>query len=297
MLVGITLLIGLVSSLFTALFVTKTIFGILIDKFGVTDLRSLPLTFPKWDRLLKPNIDWMGQEVKYFLIASLLLFMVVGGWSFFHYFGKHEILDIEFASGTSVQFQLKQPLPIGDVRQMVTSIGDSKAIPSPSVVSGISNAGRAGDVNVRSRHTQPQQRRSSKSRRRQVRQRLLNIELKSNFDGVGQKFDDVMNNSDRPDHPTTPKRSPASSRRTTWAAICGGAAIALKNLSLQKFPPPIFVNRIGRMRMQAQVRRPDKTRYRDFHRLHRRRLPPPDVPVDHRPLDAYHRSRNPLRQG
>ena len=44
---GITLLIGLISSLFTALFVTKTIFGILIDHFGVTDLRSLPETFPR----------------------------------------------------------------------------------------------------------------------------------------------------------------------------------------------------------------------------------------------------------
>ena len=57
---GLTLLIGIVASLFTALFVTKTIFGILIDKYGVDDLGSLPLTFPKWDKLLKPNIDWMG---------------------------------------------------------------------------------------------------------------------------------------------------------------------------------------------------------------------------------------------
>ena len=31
---GITLIIGIVASLFTALFVTRTIFGILIDKFG-----------------------------------------------------------------------------------------------------------------------------------------------------------------------------------------------------------------------------------------------------------------------
>ena len=44
---GITLLIGLVSSLFTALFVTKTIFAIMIDKFGVKSLSSLPLTFPE----------------------------------------------------------------------------------------------------------------------------------------------------------------------------------------------------------------------------------------------------------
>ena len=50
---GITLLIGLISSLFTALFVTKTIFAILIDRGGIKSLGSLPLSFPKWDRMLK----------------------------------------------------------------------------------------------------------------------------------------------------------------------------------------------------------------------------------------------------
>src|SRR5439155_827170 len=78
--------------------------------FGVTNLSSLPLTFPAWDKLLHPHIDWMG-KVKYFVTISAL-FMVVGGWAFAHYSNKHEMLDIEFASGTSVQFQLKQPMDI-----------------------------------------------------------------------------------------------------------------------------------------------------------------------------------------
>jgi len=69
-------------------------------KFGVTNLSSFPLTFPAWNRFLHPNIDWLG-KVKYFLAASLL-FMLVGGWAFVHYSYKHEMLDIEFASGTSV---------------------------------------------------------------------------------------------------------------------------------------------------------------------------------------------------
>ncbi len=47
---GITLIIGIVASLFTALFVTRTIFGIMIDVFGMKKLGSLPLTFPKWDK-------------------------------------------------------------------------------------------------------------------------------------------------------------------------------------------------------------------------------------------------------
>jgi hypothetical protein len=76
----------LVSSLFTSLFVTKTIFGILIDKFGVTKLSSLPLTFPAWNRFLHPNIDWLS-KVKYFVAISAI-FTIVGGWAFAHYFNK-----------------------------------------------------------------------------------------------------------------------------------------------------------------------------------------------------------------
>ena len=38
---GLTLMIGIVASMFTALFVTKTIFGILLDKFGIQKLGSL----------------------------------------------------------------------------------------------------------------------------------------------------------------------------------------------------------------------------------------------------------------
>ena len=60
---GLTLLIGIISSLFTALFVTKTIFAILIDKYGIKELGSMPTSFPKWDKLLKPNIDWMAHDL------------------------------------------------------------------------------------------------------------------------------------------------------------------------------------------------------------------------------------------
>src|SRR4029077_6153586 len=40
---GITLIIRILASLFTALFVTRTIFAVLMEKFGVRELRSLPL--------------------------------------------------------------------------------------------------------------------------------------------------------------------------------------------------------------------------------------------------------------
>src|SRR5207253_5715366 len=101
---GLTLLIGLLSSLFTALFVTKTIFGILIDKFGLDHLGSLPLSFPKWDKMLRPNINWMGMV--WWFVGFSAVFMILGMVAFVVKIRAGEMADIEFASGTSVQFEL-----------------------------------------------------------------------------------------------------------------------------------------------------------------------------------------------
>jgi SecD/SecF fusion protein len=129
---GLTLIIGIIASLFTALFVTKTVFGILIEKFGVKNLSSFPLTFPKWDKLLKPNIDWMG------LAWGFYTFSIIGitsGMILFGYYAHlKQMLDIDFAAGTSVEFELVKPMPIGQVRQIIGSAPTS-ALPSPSVVS------------------------------------------------------------------------------------------------------------------------------------------------------------------
>jgi SecD/SecF fusion protein len=133
---GITLLIGLVSSLFTALFVTKTIFAILVDKFGIQHLGSLPLTFPRWDRFLRPNVDWMG-KIWIFVVFSVV-FTVLGCVAFVWKFRQGELLDIEFASGTSVQFDLKEPTHIQDVRKIIGA-ADPKTMPS-----AIGGVGRVG---------------------------------------------------------------------------------------------------------------------------------------------------------
>src|SRR5207302_10504473 len=99
---GLPLLIGLISSLLPALFVTKTIFAILIEKYDLKELGSIPTSFPKWDKLLKPNIDWMGMIWPF--IAFSTIFITLGLSAFI--VKKRDMFDIEFASGTSVQFEL-----------------------------------------------------------------------------------------------------------------------------------------------------------------------------------------------
>ena len=126
---GLTLLIGIVSSLFTALYVTKTIFAILIDKKGIKELGSVPTKYPKWDAFLKPNIDWMSMVWPF--VAFSVIFILVGVSAFV--IKKRDMFDVEFAAGTTVQVELTHDIPIADIRERIFKV--AQAIPSASVVS------------------------------------------------------------------------------------------------------------------------------------------------------------------
>ena len=131
---GLTLLIGIACSLFTALFVTRTIFGLMIDRWGVTKLSSLPLTFPRWDQALRPNIDWMGKASMFYAFSGG--FILLGLIAFSVKLAQGQMLDIEFTKGTSVQFDLKEPMDIEDVRAAIRRVSEQRPndLPSPNVV-------------------------------------------------------------------------------------------------------------------------------------------------------------------
>ncbi|MBC7782633.1 MAG: protein translocase subunit SecD [Burkholderiales bacterium] len=114
---GLTLLIGIVTSLFTALFVTRTIFGILVDKFGLSDLSSLPRTFPRWNTMLTPRQDWI--KLSWIFVTFSALFIGTGMTMFFTKLGAGQALDIEFTGGTSVQVELVAAADREDVQKQL----------------------------------------------------------------------------------------------------------------------------------------------------------------------------------
>jgi SecD/SecF fusion protein len=180
---GLTLLLGIVASLFTALFVTKTIFGILIDNFHVTKLGSLPQTFPKWDRMLRPNVDWMSKAWMFYAFSGV--FIVIGLIAFGAKWRQGQLLDIEFASGTSVQFDLKQPMKIEEVRAIIdeASRQNPDKLASPSVVS-VGTDDKSYEVVTPIQNAQ--------GVRKVVVDAMgdrLQIERPSTFAGVGTQFD------------------------------------------------------------------------------------------------------------
>ena len=94
---AIVLMLGIASSMFTALFVTRVIFNWLLAKRLIKDhLVMLQL-------VRKPNINWMGLRRVFMTISTLLI--VAGLVVFFTSSGKY---DIEFTGGTSVQINLKE---------------------------------------------------------------------------------------------------------------------------------------------------------------------------------------------
>ncbi len=100
---ALTTAIGVLTTLFTALFVTRVIYAFYTDVFKFKKLPMLPTVFPAIQRFLTPNINWMGLR-KVFLplsglamIASIALVVSLGP----------EILDTEFRGGIWATIQTR----------------------------------------------------------------------------------------------------------------------------------------------------------------------------------------------
>ena len=104
---ALTMTIGVLTTLFTALFCTRIIFAILINWFGMKRLPMLPTVFPGVMKLLRPNIDWLGQRWVWWTaaiglsVASTVLVVSVG----------REILETEFRGGVTMTLMTRKAAP------------------------------------------------------------------------------------------------------------------------------------------------------------------------------------------
>ncbi len=113
---AIVLMLGIASSMFTALFVTRVIFDFLLSKRIIKDhLLMLRL-------IHKPNVNWMRSRPIFFCLSIVL---IAGGLTVFFTRddAKNNKYDIEFTGGTSVQINLKEPLSRQEVEDRIRKIG------------------------------------------------------------------------------------------------------------------------------------------------------------------------------
>ena len=113
--------IGIVATLFTALFCTRVLLDLWVTYGRSHRLSMLPTTVPAVRKALSPAVDWIGKRHGFFALSAVLL---LGGLALVGMRGQN-MLDIEFRAGTQVTFDLKekQRLSIGEVRQRLDRYG------------------------------------------------------------------------------------------------------------------------------------------------------------------------------
>ncbi len=100
---AVTLGIGVVTTLFSALVVSRLILDVLVHKLGWKHMSQLPMKFPAVQRLLTPNIDWMKH--RHTFLGILIVFLVAAGAVVVQ--RGTRILGTEFRGGAEVELQFK----------------------------------------------------------------------------------------------------------------------------------------------------------------------------------------------
>jgi SecD/SecF fusion protein len=95
---ALTMLIGVVTTLFTSLFVTRTLFMVLERWLGVRSMPMLPTVIPAISRLLMPQVDWVAKRAVFLGFAAVLAAVSLGLVAS----RGSDMLETEFRGGVSM---------------------------------------------------------------------------------------------------------------------------------------------------------------------------------------------------
>jgi SecD/SecF fusion protein len=123
---GITLTVGLIISLFTSLYVTRTIFNLWQAKNWLKKLSMLRLFH-------RPNWDFMA--IRYYWFTATVVLTILGAGLFLWRLpganaeeNQSSVLGIDFTGGTAFTGQLLHPMTIGELREKL-----EKVVPVPGL--------------------------------------------------------------------------------------------------------------------------------------------------------------------
>jgi SecD/SecF fusion protein len=104
---AVTLILGILTSMFTAIFFARLVFDVAERRGWVTKVRMMKI-------LSSPNFDFLG--VRWAAIGASLVIITIGMAAVFA--RGSQLLDIDFTGGSSATFMLKESaaMPISDVR-------------------------------------------------------------------------------------------------------------------------------------------------------------------------------------
>ena len=133
---AVTLGIGIIATLFTALFMTRVIFDWYYVVMGAKKMGQLPSSVDSIERLLAPSIDWVAKRKIFWVVSAVVVIISVASV----FMRGSDLFDIEFRGGTEVEFTLKEDLR--DTVEMITT-DVRKALPAASVI-GINDSTEDG---------------------------------------------------------------------------------------------------------------------------------------------------------
>lgn len=113
---AVTLTIGLLANLFTAVMCTRVIFEILCDQFSLSRLKFMQF-------FRQTHIDFISKR-KIFYVVSLIF--IIAGVTFFVMRGN-ENYGVDFSGGTLQQYMFEKPLKMDEVRGILKNIGYGSA--------------------------------------------------------------------------------------------------------------------------------------------------------------------------
>ncbi len=121
---AITLGIGVVTTMFSALVITRLIFALMLNMGWWKNIKMLPSAIPPIERALEPKINWL--KLRYVFIVISMCYVSLG--LYMGFVQRGEMLDTEFRGGTQVTLQFGEQdgeevmLTRADVQRRVSDI-------------------------------------------------------------------------------------------------------------------------------------------------------------------------------
>lgn len=115
---ALTLAIGIVASMFTGIFVTHTLFDLLLVKGHLKNLPMMQFIHKT------PNVNYL--KFRKFCYAISLIVILVGAFAFVNR-GK-SMFGVDFSGGTMQEFKFEKPIEIDAIRKSLSEIGLGTAV-------------------------------------------------------------------------------------------------------------------------------------------------------------------------
>jgi len=122
---AITLTLGIIASMFSALLFTRTCFGYMLENFGLKKLRML-----NW--IPAHKIDFLGKR---HIALGLSAILILGSVGFFAWRGEKNF-GVDFTGGDLVVLGSKEQVPLADLRRSAEAAGIGETTLQTSIEEG-----------------------------------------------------------------------------------------------------------------------------------------------------------------